>query len=80
MVIDGHKMAICELYISSFLSYKIENKKEGIKIVISVIAFDPTKILTCWTLQNDHQNLSFVKGTNVVSKKMARNTCKMANS
>ena len=48
--------------------------------VFFVIAFDPIKILTCWALQNDCQNLSFVKATNVVGKKMAGNTCKMAIS
>ena len=31
-------------------------------------------------LQNDRQNLSFVKATNVVGEKMAGNTCKMAIS
>ena len=59
-------------------SYKIENKRKT--IVIYVVAFDPINILTCWVLQNDRQNLSFVKATNVVGEKMARNTCKMANS
>jgi len=48
--------------------------------VIYVIAFDPIKILTCWAHQNDRQNLSFVKATNVVGKKMTGNTCKMAIS
>ena len=41
---------------------------------------NPIKIMTCWALQNDCQNLSFVKATNVVGKKMAGNTCKMAIS
>ena len=40
------------------------------------MAFDPIKILTCWALQNDRQNLSFVKANNVVGEKMAGNTCK----
>jgi hypothetical protein len=44
------------------------------------VAFDPIKILTCVALQNDHQNLSFVKATNVVGKKMTRNTCKITIS
>ena len=48
--------------------------------MIYVIAFHPIKIMTCWALQNDCQNLSFVKAINVVGKKMARNTCKMAIS
>ena len=48
------------------------------KIVIYFIAFDPILSFTCWTLQNDCHNLSFVKATNVVGKKMARNGHKMA--
>ena len=48
--------------------------------MIYAMAFDPIKILTCWALQNDRQNLSFVKATNVVGGKMAGNTCKMAIS
>ena len=48
--------------------------------MIYVVAFDPIKILTCWALQNDHQNLSFVKAINVVGERMAGNTCKMAIS
>ena len=48
--------------------------------MIYVVAFDPIKILTCWALKNDRQNLSFVKATNVVGKKMVGNTCKMAIS
>ena len=44
------------------------------------LPFDPIKISTCWALQNDRQNLSFVKDTNGVGEKMARNTCKMAIS
>ena len=48
--------------------------------MIYVIAFDVINILTCWAIQNDHQNLSFVKATNVVDKKTAGNTCKMAVS
>ena len=48
--------------------------------MIYVIALDTIQILTCWVLQNDRQNLSFVKATNVVGKKMAGNTCKMAIS
>ena len=37
--------------------------------MISVRAFDPIKILTCWALQNDYQILSFVKAINVDGKK-----------
>ena len=47
--------------------------------MIFVVAFDPIKILPCWALQNDRQNLSFVKAINVAGKKMVRNTHKMAN-
>ena len=68
----------------SFMSHKftffLQNckKLEAIN-VFYVVAFDPIKILTCMALQNDCQNLSFVKAINVVGKKMARNTRKMAN-
>ena len=48
------------------------------KNVIFVVSFDPIKIWISWALQNDRQNLSFVKA--VVGKKMARNGLKMANS
>ena len=37
--------------------------------MIHVVAFDPIKILTCRALQNDCQNLGFVKAINVVDKK-----------
>ena len=37
--------------------------------MIYVLGFDPIKILTCWALQNNCQNLSFVKAINVVVKK-----------
>ena len=50
------------------------------KIVIYVVVFDPIKILVGWAYQNDRRNLSFVKAINVVGRKMARNTRKMANS
>ena len=46
--------------------------------MIYVVAFDPIKILTCWVLQNDRQNLSFVKAINLVGKKMNKNGGKMA--
>ena len=79
MAKNGLKMAFYELYISSFFLTKLKIKRKE-KNVINVVAFDSIKILTCWFLQNDCQNLTFVKTTNVVGKKMARNTCKMANS
>ena len=40
--------------------------------VIDVTAFNPIKISTCWALQNDCQNLSFVKDKHTYGKKMAR--------
>ena len=46
--------------------------------MIYVIDFDPIGIYTCLALQNDRQNLNFVKDICVVGKKMARNGCKMA--
>ena len=59
---------------------KIEKKRKQKTFVIYDVAFDPIKIMTCCALQNDSQNLSFVKAFNVVGKKMAGNTYKMANS
>ena len=50
------------------------------KIVIYAVVFDPIKILVGWALQNDCQNLSFVKVINVVGRIMTRNTHKMASS
>ena len=50
------------------------------KIVIYVVVFDPIKILVGWAHQNYRRNLSFVKGINVVCRKMTRNTRKVANS
>ena len=50
------------------------------KKCFSIVAFDPIKISLDWALQNDRQNLSFVKDEHTYGKKMARNTCKMANS
>ena len=45
-----------------------------------VITFQPIINKTCLAPQNDRQNLSFVKATNVVGEKMAGNTCKIAIS
>ena len=42
--------------------------------MIYFVAFDPIKILTYWALQNDSQNLSFVKDKHTFGKKMARNS------
>ena len=50
------------------------------KIVFYVVALVPTKIQTSQAPQNVPLNLSFVKDTNVVGRKMARNGGKMANT
>ena len=46
--------------------------------MIYTVAFDPIKILTYFALQNDRQNLSFVKDVNVCGQKMTKNGCKLA--
>ena len=61
-----------------FLTYL--NIKENNQNRDSCCSFDSIKILSCWALQNDSHNLSFVKAINVVGKKMARNTFKKPNS
>ena len=48
--------------------------------MIYIVVFDPINIMTCWVLQNNFQNLSFVKAANVVGEKMVENTCKIAIS
>jgi hypothetical protein len=50
------------------------------KNVFYVVAFDPMNFFLGWALQNDLQNLSFVKAINAVGGKMARNGHKMAKS
>ena len=45
--------------------------------MINVLAFDPIKIYTLYASQNDSQNLSFVKDTNVVGDKLTRYDCEM---
>ena len=47
------------------------------KNVFNVLAFDPIEGQILLTTQNDHQNLSFLKNTNVVGKKMTRKGLKM---
>ena len=42
-----------------------------------VVAFDPIEFLTCYTPQNDHLNLIFVKDIHAVCKEMTRNGPKM---
>ena len=41
---------------------------------VCVITFEPIKIQTCSSLQNDLLNLSFVKDINTVGKKITRNS------
>ena len=48
------------------------------KKVVYVVAFDPIRIQTCLTPQNDHQYLSFVKDIHAIAKKMTRNDRKIA--
>ena len=76
MARNGCKMAIYESGFFLQNCKKLEAKKD----VFYVVGFDPIEILISWALQNDSQNLSFVKAINDVGKKMARNTSKMANS
>ena len=74
--LNGH------LWLINFQVFFLQNckKLEAKKNVIYVIAFDPIKIWMIWVLQNDSQNLSFVKDINVVGKKMTRYGCKMTIS
>ena len=44
---------------------------------ICVISFEPFKVQTCSPPQNDHLNLSFVKGIYVDNGKLAKNSQKM---
>ena len=60
-----------------FQNWKTQLSKN---IGIYVIAFDPIEIQTQQAPQNDRQNLSFVKDTNVVGNRMTRNGPKMTNS
>ena len=46
--------------------------------VFLVVAFDPIRIQTCLTSQNERQYLSFVKDIHAVAKKMTRNDGKTA--
>ena len=64
---------------SFFFLTKLKNGNKN-KIVIYAIAFDLIEIYTDWALQNDRQNLSFVKYIGVVGEKMTRNSLKMPNS
>ena len=71
------------------MSHKLKKKKNltksyktGIKKikVFYVIAFDLIWIYISWASQNDRQFLNFVKATNVVGKKMSRDSSKMPTS
>jgi hypothetical protein len=63
------------------MTFSFQNWKTQIlqQIVVYVVAFDPIKIKTCLALQNDYQNLSFVKDNYVVWNKKTRNGCKKPN-
>ena len=61
---------------SEFFLPKLKKKRK--KKGFYVVAFDPIRIQTCLTPQNDHQNLSFVKDIHAVAKKMTRNDRKIA--
>ena len=66
MAINGHTMAIYELNFFFPFSYKIaKNWKQRKKFSFHLI-----QIFKSWASQNDHQILSFVKGINVVGKKL----------
>ena len=54
----------------SFFFLQNCKKLEAKKKVFHVIPFDLIQILKSWASQNDHQILSFVKGINVVGKKL----------
>ena len=64
----------------NFPGFSLQNckKSKARKNLFYVVDFDPIKIFISWAIQNDLQNLSFVKAINVVGKKMARNGCKIA--
>ena len=53
-------------------------KLEVKEYVYFVAAFDPNWFFSSWALQNDRQNLSFVKAIDVDGKTMARNGSEMA--
>ena len=70
------------VWLLNFQFYFFQNckKMEAKKYVIFVIAFDPIKIWINWALQNDCQNLSFVKDNKVLGQKMTTDVRKLANS
>ena len=49
-----------------------KNGKLKLAITSETITFDPIKILTYSTPQNDHHNLGFMKDKNTYGEKMAR--------
>ena len=61
------------MYFFRLFFYKIEKKEFLTKFVFYGIAFDPIRLFTSYSPQNDLLNLSFVKGINTVIKKMTRN-------
>ena len=58
-----------------FSSFFLQNckKREIIFIMFFVLAFDPIRFLICYTPQNDHLSIIFVKEIHAVSEKMTRN-------
>ena len=62
---------------SEFFLPKLKKKWKQ-KKVFYVVAFDPIRIQTCLTPQNDHQYLSFVKDIHAIAKEMTRNDRKIA--
>ena len=68
MAKNCHKMATYELYFPSFFltNLKIKGNDKNCDLCCS---FDPIKILSRWALQNESQNLSFVKSINEVANK-----------
>ena len=49
--------------------FKLATGVEMETFAVFVITFEPIKILTCSSLQNDRLNLSFVKDIKVIGKK-----------
>ena len=56
-----------------FFLHKLQKKKKITLFVFYVVVFDPIKIQTCQTLQNELLNLIFVKDIHIVCKNMTRN-------
>ena len=72
----------CPFFNHKFSGFSLPKlkKEETEKFWIYVVTFDPIQIQTTLAPQNDNQQLSFVKDSYIVAKKMTRIGCKMANS